>query len=158
MTKATKQTNDGVLDSDTVQLLSEAQCEVELSTERADNLKQKIFSRITKDKDRNGRVLRTLSAGKGVWQNLAPKMEFKLLQEDRDAGIQSYLLRLQAGFTYEAHEHYVDEECLVIEGDISFGDHHLQAGDFHFAPAGVPHPMAHTKNGAVLFIRGDVLV
>lgn len=81
-------------------------------------------------------------------------MEMKLLHGDQDAGTQSYLLRLHPGAELQPHDRLLDEECLVLEGQVTLGPVTLRAGDFHFAPSGTSHGKAHSRAGALLFIRG----
>jgi hypothetical protein len=49
-----------------------------------------------------------------------------------------------------------DEECLVIEGDLHFGDLELHAGDFHVALKGMIHPAARSVNGCLLYITAGL--
>lgn len=52
------------------------------------------------------------------------------------------------------HEHPLDEECLVLEGEFTLESIKLRAGDFHFAPKGMTHGVARSEHGALLYIRG----
>ena len=45
------------------------------------------------------------------------------------------------------HAHDADEQTLVIEGDLSFGDLALKAGDFHAATPSSSRPPGRTANG-----------
>jgi len=94
----------------------------------------------------------TLRAGEGRWRELAPGIEMKPLR--RDADTVSYLLRMAAGMRIPAHDHFEDEECLVLEGDVWLGDTHAFAGDYHLARRGIPHGEVHTETGCLLFLRG----
>lgn len=94
----------------------------------------------------------TLRAGSYDWQPLSQGVDMAVLWQNEKAKRQSLLIRMQPGAHYESHEHDDDEECLVIEGDLAFGDVLLKAGDFHFAPAGRPHPAAYSPSGCLLFI------
>jgi anti-sigma factor ChrR (cupin superfamily) len=74
------------------------------------------------------------------------------LSIDRVVGRRSFLVRRVPGSCYGHHEHPQDEECIVLEGDLRFGDLQLSAGDYHLARAGVPHPTAVSRGGCLLFI------
>jgi anti-sigma factor ChrR (cupin superfamily) len=94
----------------------------------------------------------TLRAHEGQWVRLGPKVEMKMLREDGES--RSFLLRLHPGAVLPAHEHPIDEECLVLEGEVQFGGVTARAGDFHLAPKGVPHGLVRSKRGALLYLRG----
>ena len=57
------------------------------------------------------------------------------------------LIRMAPGASYRPHVHYSDEQTLVIEGDLSFGDLDLKPGDFHVAKPSSSHPPGRTVNG-----------
>jgi anti-sigma factor ChrR (cupin superfamily) len=63
-------------------------------------------------------------------------------------------MRVTPGAVYPAHAHDGDEECLVLEGEVSFGELTLRAGDFHLARKGHRHPQASSPQGCVLYISG----
>lgn len=98
----------------------------------------------------------TIRAGAGEWTPLAPGIAVKLLFEDRAAGMRSILMRLDPGVSYEGHDHPADEECLMIEGEMTLGDITLRAGDYHLAPKGLPHGLVSSAKGAVVFIRSAI--
>lgn len=98
----------------------------------------------------------TIRAEAGEWQPMAEGVQMKLLSIDRVAGRRSFLVRMVPGSRYGHHEHPQDEECIVLEGDLSFGDLRLSAGDYHLARAGVPHPAAVSQGGCLLFIAGGL--
>ncbi len=97
--------------------------------------------------------MRTIRAGGGAWQAYAPGIAKKPLHIDPEAGMQSFLLRLDPGAVADAHDHPADEECLVLEGELVIGDLVLRAGDYHLAPKGVPHKALEAPTGALLFVR-----
>lgn len=95
----------------------------------------------------------TIRADEGEWVRLAPGVRMKLLREDEHT--RSYLLRMRAGAVLPAHDHEMDEECMVLEGDIWLGDVHAHAGDFHLARRHVPHGALRSETGCLLFLRGQ---
>ncbi len=92
----------------------------------------------------------------GEWVHLLPGVEFKLLRQDGDQ--HSYLLRMAAGSRIPPHEHTLDEEALVLEGDITINDVLCRSSDYHFAPRGKPHGWLTSEAGCMLFIRGGTIV
>lgn len=94
----------------------------------------------------------TVRAQEHRWHNVAPGIDMKLLRRATDTA--SYLLRLAPGMSVPGHDHPVDEECLVLEGDVWLGNTHAFAGDYHLARRGIPHGVIHTETGCLLFLSG----
>jgi anti-sigma factor ChrR (cupin superfamily) len=94
----------------------------------------------------------TIRTNEGHWEPLAPGFERKMLASDTQSGRVTFLVRGEPGACFPAHEHPDDEECFVIEGDITFETLTLQAGDYHRAQRGHPHPGASTARGCLLLI------
>ncbi|MCB1770707.1 MAG: cupin domain-containing protein [Candidatus Competibacteraceae bacterium] len=98
----------------------------------------------------------TVRGREGEWRMLAPGLQIKLLLVDREAGFQSFLLRLAPGCQLPAHDHQIVEECLLLEGDMLIGDCAYAAGDYHAALPGSRHAPISTRNGGIVFIRGQL--
>lgn len=98
-----------------------------------------------------GRAAVTVRAEEGVWEPFAPLIERKALYADGRG--QAFMLRMQPGASLPAHPHEVDEECLVLQGQVSIGDIELSDGDYHLAPAGLLHGTLTTRTGALMFVR-----
>ena len=98
----------------------------------------------------------TVRDGEGEWRTLVPGTEIKLLMVDRDAGFQSFLLRLSPGTVLPPHDHGALEECLLLEGDMLIGDRSYRRGDYHAALPGSRHAPISTRNGGVVFIRSEL--
>lgn len=98
----------------------------------------------------------TVRAQEGEWRILLPGLEIKLLLVDREAGFQSFLLRLAPGCQLPAHDHHALEECLLLEGDMLIGDRAYTAGDYHAALPGSRHAPISTRNGGVVFLRSEL--
>jgi len=102
------------------------------------------------------RVLERVRAD--VWRP-APAMagiEVRTLHHDAAAGMVSFLLRAQPGASLPAHVHHADEECVVLEGEFTLGEHTLRAGDFELGRKGERHPVAMTATGVTVYLRGAV--
>jgi quercetin dioxygenase-like cupin family protein len=94
----------------------------------------------------------TIRANEGAWETLVPGVERKILWGAGPNGRVTFLIRGQPGARFPAHAHDDDEECFVLEGDITFDTLTLRAGDYHLARRGTPHPMATTAGGCVLLV------
>lgn len=88
----------------------------------------------------------------GEWVRFLRGVELKLLRQDGSQ--RSYLLRMSPGARIPAHGHALDEESLVLEGDVTINGVLCRAGDYHFAPRGKPHGRLTTEGGCLLFVRG----
>ena len=97
----------------------------------------------------------TVRADEGQWSRLAKGVDKKVLLRDREAGIESYLLRMAPGSRLPAHRHRITEECLVLEGELSIGGFRFAAGDFHAITPDEQHPEIFSAAGALVFIRGE---
>jgi quercetin dioxygenase-like cupin family protein len=95
----------------------------------------------------------TVREEEGVWAEHATGIAIKTLHVDRETGVTSLLMRMEPGSRYPAHKHTGDEECLMLAGEVSFGDLTLRAGDYHLAPKGMDHAEAYSATGALVFIR-----
>ena len=93
----------------------------------------------------------TLRADEGEWIPIAPGVDMKILHDTPQS--RSVLYRLAPGGALPAHRHRSEEECIVLSGDASLGDHHVREGDFHLAPGGTHHGVVRSVSGVVLFVR-----
>jgi anti-sigma factor ChrR (cupin superfamily) len=96
----------------------------------------------------------TIAAAAGAWQPFGPGVTMKVLHHD--GGCMSYLLRLAPGAALPPHRHPVDEECLVLEGEMHIGDIVIGAGGYHRGRQGVLHDRLTSPGGALIFLRGAV--
>ncbi len=89
------------------------------------------------------------------WEPMMEGVERLPLWSD---GVQeAYIIRARAGAQAPAHHHSMDEECLVLEGEMYFGDQLMRAGDFQLVPAGRDHTVIEAATDALLYQRGEVL-
>lgn len=104
--------------------------------------------------DAAGSASTTIRGADDQWRPLLPKVAIKILRRDQDTA--SYLLRLEPGARLPAHPHPVDEECVVLEGEVSIGDLTIRAGDFHHSHRDSRHGVLRTAHGATIYLRGSV--
>lgn len=93
------------------------------------------------------------AADAGDWIERAPGVAIKPLRSD--GALCSYFCRVDAGTDIEGHVHDLDEECLMVDGDLFLGDVLLRKGDYQLAPAGTRHGRISSDVGALLFVRGQ---
>lgn len=143
--------DDEMLAADAEQALFDALKPAPMPAERAAMLKSRVLSRA---KAAQTPQLDTIHSGEGEWKPFLPRIAIKVLR--REAGIQTYLLRLDPGAALLPHEHPEDEECIVLEGQVRIGDVVASQGDYHLAPKGVDHSAIVSDQGALLFLRGAI--
>ena len=154
MSNTTKSTYDDVLDEQTLQLLSESPRVLEASPDRMQGLRDRVMQRIDDDIANTRQTFVTIRADEGPWIELAPGIKKKVLFANAETGTETYLLKAEAGAEAPPHDHAHDEHCLVLEGEVTFGDSiHLRAGDYHFAPCGSEHSTARTDVGVLVYIQ-----
>jgi quercetin dioxygenase-like cupin family protein len=61
----------------------------------------------------------------------------------------TFLLKFDAGASYPKHRHPAGEEAFVLEGEVSFGERHLSAGDYLYTPPEGIHSV-YSRSGCVL--------
>jgi len=88
------------------------------------------------------------------WDDFAPGIRRRMLWSDGAEA--AYLVRADAGAEVPAHGHRVDEECLMIDGDLYLGDILLRGGDYQLAPVGSRHGAHLAGSALTLLVRGDV--
>jgi len=137
--------------------MNEALEPMALTPDREAAMKRRLFARIDAAQGSpaaDERGLITIRADEGDWQRFMPKVGMKVLMRQGDT--LTYLLRLEPGAVVPPHDHPLTEECVVLAGEARIGDLVVRAGDYHAAPAGRPHGLLSSENGALLFLRGAV--
>lgn len=81
-----------------------------------------------------------------------PGVDIKPLFEDKETGRSTYLMRMQPGTRLPAHHHHDAEQCLVLKGDIGWGDLVYEEGDFIAMGKGTKHPEIYTVQGNLLLL------
>ncbi|MDP2832449.1 MAG: cupin domain-containing protein [Pseudomonadota bacterium] len=142
-----------LLDESLCNALLQAQAPLLPPPERARALRDRVLGRLHASRPGNPLQHLTVHEGEGIWVPLMPGIDMKLLRED--ASTRSYLLRMAPGTRVSPHAHSLDEECMVLEGDVWLGEVHAHAGDYHLAHSGVPHGVVSSDGGCLLFLRGQ---
>jgi quercetin dioxygenase-like cupin family protein len=71
--------------------------------------------------------------------------------DERSQRSPTFLLKFEAGATYPAHDHPAGEEVFVFEGDVTFGKHHLTAGDYLYTPPNGKHAVW-SQTGCIMLL------
>lgn len=86
------------------------------------------------------------------WHASGPGVEVLPLRGD--AEVVSMLVRFAPGAAVADHAHALDEDCLVLQGEMFLGDILLRAGDYQLAPAGGTHFGETSDVGVLFFFHG----
>ena len=142
-----------ILDDDLLQNVVDDYQSTALDPEHSEAL----FARV---KARNAGVpigTRTIRSDEGEWHKVTDKISIKVLYQDLVSKMQTALWRVEPGAEMPAHHHSGgDEECLVLDGEVTFGEHRLTKGDFHLGISGSDHGHARSNTGALLLIRAPI--
>jgi quercetin dioxygenase-like cupin family protein len=76
----------------------------------------------------------------------------KPLATDRSRGYAMLLMRLDKGVHYPSHTHDGDEQCFVVNGEITISGESLGSGDFFSTRKGADHGTISTANGATVML------
>ena len=92
--------------------------------------------------------------GRRRWHQTAQGVDVLALQGDSD--VVSKLVRFAPGASVADHRHVLDEDCLVLEGEMFLGDILLRSGDCQLAPAGGSHFGETSDVGVLFFFHGAI--
>jgi hypothetical protein len=93
-----------------------------------------------------------LPAGRRPWVTAGPGVQIQALCGD--SRIVSMLVRFAAGASVPDHDHAVDEDCLMLAGEMYLGDVLLRPLDYQMAPAGLGHFGETSEPGGLFFFHG----
>jgi hypothetical protein len=88
------------------------------------------------------------------WEILSEGVEIKVLRGV--GGVMSTLARIAPGAQVVDHGHMLDEECLMLQGDLFLGDILLRPDDYQVAPAGCNHVNSMSDTGALFYFHGHM--
>lgn len=116
-----------------------------------ERVRRRLLPRIAADSTERHLTLPAAGAG---WQPFGDGLTIKVLNEAD--GVMSYLLRLAPGAALPPHRHPVDEECVVLEGEVHIGALRIGPGGYHLGRRDVLHDRLLSPGGALIFLRGAV--
>jgi quercetin dioxygenase-like cupin family protein len=99
-----------------------------------------------------GSESQTIHITEGDWVEVQAGVYRKDLWHD--GTFVSRLCRIDPNTYIEGHYHPLDEECMMLSGDLFLNDILLQAGDYQLAASGSEHLEIFSDTGALLFVRG----
>lgn len=86
------------------------------------------------------------------WEPLSEGVELKGLRCVGD--VVSTLARIAPGAAVVDHGHGLDEDCMMLQGDLFLGDILLRENDYQMAPAGGTHVNSMSDTGALFYFHG----
>jgi len=78
-----------------------------------------------------------------------PKIQMKVLLEDKDSGLMTALMRWEPGAELPLHEHTRIEQTYVLEGSLADDEGVCTSGNFVWRPEGSRH-VARSPDGALM--------
>jgi anti-sigma factor ChrR (cupin superfamily) len=112
-----------------------------------------LRQRVLKEAVLPGGVAALVRADRMNWQPTPYSgVSIARLYEDPIRGELATLIRMMPGARYPSHRHHSLEHCYVVEGDVVFEDHALEAGDYSAGSPTRDHSSATTVRGCLLFI------
>lgn len=147
-----KKQTEPVLDETLIEVLSSRARPVQPDEATTRRMREQLFQKVHAQADHGVPDFLFVLAGEGTWATLVQGVECKLLRQD--AASRSFLLRMAPGARVPPHEHALEEECIMLEGDATIHGVRCVAGDYHVAPAGSGHDWLTTEGGCLLFVRG----
>jgi quercetin dioxygenase-like cupin family protein len=145
--------HESILDAELTEALANAIAPVELSAQERDRMRARILKRAAATAPSG---MQTLRNTEGVWKAMGPGTEFKVLHIEPATNTRSILIRMEPGSRVPVHSHSQEEHCLVLEGEVTIGEHIFRSGDWHIAMPGTTHSDFSTRTGCLLFIRGEI--
>ena len=126
-----------------------------LEQKRKARLRERVLQRASATAEPES-LMHILRNDQGEWRTFLPRIHLKLLRIDRERGTQTSLWRLDPGAVIPAHRHTGEEECLILEGGVSWDGVVYGPGDYLLARPGLLHTAFHSEQGALLMIRSEL--
>lgn len=146
---------DSNLDSVSIGLIAESLVLSVPDESQKKSMKLRLMQKIHPG-DGDVNAIQTVRADEGDWIDIAPLVKMKVLHRDNINNSQTSLLKLEAGAYIPPHPHPVEEECLMLQGEITFNNHSLREGDYEFVAAGTDHGELTSESGALLMLRSEI--
>jgi anti-sigma factor ChrR (cupin superfamily) len=117
----------------------------------APGLKSRLMSRVTAYE--TVKPIVDVRHNESAWRPYgAARIDIKPLFKDELTGRTTVLLRMAPGSRLPAHHHHDVEQCLVVKGDVRFGDLVYEEGDFVVMGQHTDHPEIHSAHGNLLLL------
>ena len=86
------------------------------------------------------------------WEQIAPRIECKILSCDDERARVSMLVRLEPGARYPAHTHVGDEELFLLEGELMIDDRRLVPGSYNHGSPGASDESVWSATGCICLL------
>jgi anti-sigma factor ChrR (cupin superfamily) len=93
----------------------------------------------------------------GVWLELTPGVQLKMLHVDPLTGDRTALMRMAPGSAFPEHDHTESEECFVLEGVVNVDGQDYRPGDYTIAHAGSRHEIIRSASGGLILLHWNAL-
>ncbi|MCU1233955.1 MAG: anti-ECFsigma factor, ChrR [Candidatus Solibacter sp.] len=114
-------------------------------------LKERLMSRVAQFE--HLKPAADIRRDEGAWvATEVPGIAIKALFTDTHKRTATLLMRMDPGVRYPAHNHHGAEQCLVLKGDVRWGDLVYEEGDFLVMGKGSHHPEITTVHGNLLLL------
>jgi anti-sigma factor ChrR (cupin superfamily) len=97
-----------------------------------------------------------IRAHEGDWVDIGVGVSAKQLFVSRRDQTRTTLVRMEPGARFSTHRHDGDEQCLVLEGEVTDCGIVLRAGDFIANAAGTTHDSVWSETGCLLLIVNSI--
>ncbi len=77
--------------------------------------------------------------------------EYRIFKDDDGDGMMAIICRFPPGYLEPRHHHEAEHMGIVVEGEMHVDGHVLKRGDFHHAPANIPHGPFYYPKGCTVF-------
>jgi anti-sigma factor ChrR (cupin superfamily) len=114
-------------------------------------LKERLMARVAQFEELRPEA--DVRHGEGEWEaGEFPGVAIKPLFTDTQKKTMTLLMRMDPGARYPAHKHHGAEQCMVLKGDVRWGDLVYEEGDFLVMGRGSHHPEITTVHGNLLLL------
>jgi len=115
------------------------------------DLRQRLLARVAAFEQL--KPVADVRADENTWvRSGMPGVDIKTLFQEPESGRTTYLIRMEPGAKLPAHKHGDVEQCLVLEGDIRWGDIVYRKGDFMAMGKDTEHPEIYTVDGNLMLL------
>ena len=77
--------------------------------------------------------------------------EYRIFKPDEGDGQMAIMCRFPPGYLEPRHEHESEHWGIIVEGEMHIDGHILRVGDYHHAPANIPHGPFYYPKGCTVF-------
>lgn len=132
-------------------MLMQALLEAAPDTQPPADIASRLWGNLQRRIGSEGKDQYFIFAEQAEWKPLAHGVQTRVLF--KEGKVRSYLLKMEADSLLPGHPHKLNEETMVLSGEVWLDGVHCVAGDYHFAKAGSQHKEVRTTHGCVLLVK-----